>query len=42
VALGYDKFYVFAESALTPMWDKSVAPSTYTTSVGLMLSAFLD
>lgn len=42
VALGYDKLYVFAESALTPMWDKSVAPSTYTTSVGLMLSAFLD
>ena len=29
-------------SALTPMWDKSVAPSTYTTSLGLMLSAFLD
>ena len=42
VALGYNKLYVFAESALTPLWDASVAPSTHTTSVGLMLSAFLD
>jgi hypothetical protein len=42
VALGYNKLFVFAESTLTPLWNASVAPSTHTTSVGLMLSAFLD